>query len=223
MAITIIGKKIGMTQIFDEFGNRVPVTMIQAGPCPVLRVKTKEGRDGYDAVVLGFGEAREKSMNKPELGVFKKLGVDATRFIQEVRIDPSELASYPEGGVVNATLFTPGERVDVTGRTRGHGFTGVMKRHGFSGFDAGHGTHEVFRHGGSIGCRTWPGRVIKGIKMAGHQGDAQRTTLNMKVIAVLEDQNLMLIEGAVPGAPNGLVRIRKAVKVRLGRGGVART
>jgi large subunit ribosomal protein L3 len=211
-----------MSQFFDDLGNRIPVTLIQAGPCPVLKVKSSEGRDGYDAVMLGFGAGREKSKSKPELGVFKKLDAKPTEFIREVRVTADEAFLYPVGGTVDATLFQVGEKVDVVGTTRGHGFTGVMKRHGFSGFDRGHGTHECFRHGGSIGCRTWPGRTIKGMKMAGRDGNSRVTVLNLKVVGILPDQNLVLIQGAVPGAPNGIVMIRKAVKVKLGRGGVAR-
>ncbi|MBL6976390.1 MAG: 50S ribosomal protein L3 [Deltaproteobacteria bacterium] len=215
MSITILGKKIGMTQVFDEFGNRVPVTMIEAGPCPVLQVKTAEGRDGYDAVVLGFGEGREKSMTKPELGRFKKLGVKPTRFVREVRVTPAEAEKYPAGEAVDVSLFERGEKVDVIGNSRGRGFAGVMKRHGFHGARRTHGTHEYFRHGGSIGACAYPARVFKGKKMPGHYGDARITTLNLKVAAVLPDKNMILIRGSVPGPPNGLITIRKAVKTPI--------
>ena len=218
MSIAIIGKKIGMTQYFDDWGNRIPATVIQAGPCPVLRIKTAEGRDGYDAVVLGIGKGREKSKSKPELGVFKKLGMEATELIREIRVTQDEALLYPPGGTVDVTLFTPGEKVDVMGLSRGRGFTGVMKRWGFTGQPRTHGTHEYQRHPGSIGCRTWPGRVIKGRKMGGHHGDARITTLNLKVVAVFPQQNLILIQGGVPGAPNGVVTIRKAIKVAAKRG-----
>jgi large subunit ribosomal protein L3 len=210
MSIAILGTKIGMTQFFDDMGNRIGVTLVQAGPCPVLRVKTSDGRDGYDAVVLGLGTVKEKARNKPQLGVFKKLGVDPVRVVREIRVDPlTEAPLYQPGTAVDCTLFQAGEKVDVIGTSRGRGFQGVMKRHGFHGFPRTHGTHEYQRHPGSIGCRTWPGRTIKGMKMGGHTGNARITAINLKVVAVLPTQNLMLIEGAVPGAPNSLVALRK--------------
>lgn len=216
MAIAIIGKKIGMTQFFDDLGNRIPVTMIQAGPCPVLRLKTSEGRDGYDAVVLGFGTRKEKSLTKPELGVFKRLGVQPTAVVREIRVDPlTEAPLYVPGSSVDVSIFQTGEKVDVIGTSRGRGFTGVVKRHGFHGFPRTHGVHEYHRHPGSIGNRTWPGRVFKGKKMPGHHGNSRVTCLNLKVVAVLPSQNLILVQGGVPGAPNSIVMIRKAVKVPL--------
>lgn len=215
MAIAILGKKVGMTQVFDEEGNRVPVTMIQAGPCPVLQVKTSEGKDGYDAVVLGFEPVKEKSLTRPELGRFKKWGAVPTRYVREIRVTKDEAATYPAPGqTVLANLFQPGEKVDVTGHSRGRGFQGVMKRHGMHGFPDSHGTHEYFRHPGSIGNRTWPGRVIKGKRMPGHFGNERTTLLNLSVVAVMPEQNLMLVRGAIPGAPGSLVTVRKAVKVR---------
>ena len=201
-----------MTQVFDEVGNRVPVTMIEAGPCPVLKIKTTEGQDGYDSVVLGFGDVREKSLTKPELGQFKKWGSKPTRFVREIRLDGAEAEKYPTGESVDVTLFEKGDKIDVIGKSRGRGFTGVMKRHGFHGTRRTHGTHEAFRHGGSIGACAYPARVFKGKKMPGHHGDTRVTTLNLTVTAVLPDRNLILIKGAVPGPPNGLITIRKAVK-----------
>jgi len=214
MAIAILGKKVGMTQVFDEEGNRVPVTVIQAGPCRVLQVKSAQAADGYDAVVLGFEPVREKSLNKPILGRFKKWGAAPTRFVREVRISPEETAMYPAVGESHTVaVFQPGEKVDVTGFSRGRGFQGVMKRHGMAGFPDSHGTHEYFRHPGSIGNRTWPGRVIKGKRMPGHFGNQRTTVLNLRVVAVAPDRNLLLVRGAVPGAPNTLLLVRKAVKV----------
>ncbi len=213
MSIAIVGKKIGMTQYFDQFGNRIPVTLVEAGPCQVLKIKTAEGRDGYDAVVLGFGKAREKSMTRPELGVFKKLEATPTALIREVRVTPDEALLYPQGGSVDASLFAPGEKVDVTGTSRGRGFQGVMKRHNFHGTIRTHGTHESFRHGGSIGMATYPGRVIPGQKMGGQMGNVRETMLNLKVVAVFPEENLMMISGGLPGAPNSIVVIRKAIKV----------
>jgi large subunit ribosomal protein L3 len=214
--IAILGKKIGMTQFFDDLGNCIPVTLVEAGPCKVLKVKTSEGRDGYDAVVLGLGKARVKSMNKPELGQFKKWGTEPCDVVREIRVNPmTEAPLYQPGTDVDVTLFQPGEKVDVMGLTRGRGFQGVMKRHGFHGFPAGHGTHEYFRHPGSIGCRTWPGRTIKGMKMGGRMGQERRTMMNLKVVAVIPTQNMILIQGGIPGGPNTLVTIRKATKVAL--------
>ena len=220
MSIAILGKKIGMTQFFDDLGNRIPVTLIQAGPCPVLKVKTAEGRDKYDAVLLGYGTGNVKNMTKPELGQFKKWEAKPTEVIREIRVDPlTEAPLYQPGSDVDVTLFQPGEKVDVIGESRGRGFQGVVKRHGFHGFPKTHGTHEYRRHPGSIGCRTWPGRTIKGMKMGGRMGGTRSTSMNLKVVAVLQTQNLILIQGAVPGAPNGLVVIRKAIKVPIKRHG----
>lgn len=213
MAIAILGKKLGMTQYFDDWGNRVGATVIEAGPCPVLKVKTAEGRDGYDAIVLGLGKARVKSMTRPEKGVFAKLGVEPTEVVKEIRVNQDEALLYPQGGAVDVTLFQAGEKVDVTSTSRGHGFTGVMKRYGFHGFPRTHGTHEYQRHGGSIGNRTWPGRVIKGRRMPGQDGNCKTTVLNLKVVAVFPNQNLILVQGGVPGGPNTVVTVRKAVKV----------
>ncbi|MBM4394836.1 MAG: 50S ribosomal protein L3 [Deltaproteobacteria bacterium] len=214
--IAILGRKVGMTQFFDDLGNRIPVTMIQAGPCQVLRVKTSEGRDKYDAVVLGLGKGREKSMTKPELGVFRKLGTEPVEVVREIRVDPlTEAPLYQAGTAVDVSLFQAGEKGYVIGTSRGRGFQGVVKRHGFAGFPKTHGTHEYRRHPGSIGNRTWPGRTIKGRRMGGHMGDSQVTTVNLKLVAVIPGQNMMLIQGAVPGGPNNLVVVRKAVKVRL--------
>lgn len=219
MSIAIIGKKIGMTQYFDELGNRIGATVVQAGPCSVLKVKSAEGSDGYDAVVLGLGAGRLKSLTKAEKGVFEKLGVDAAAVVKEIRVTQDEALLYTQGGTVDVTLFQAGEKVDVIGLTRGRGFTGVMKRHGMHGFPRTHGVHEVQRHGGSIGCRTWPGRVVKGMKMPGQHGNSKHTDLNHKVVAVFPAQNLILIEGGIPGAPNSIVTIRKAIKVRIKKNG----
>jgi large subunit ribosomal protein L3 len=215
MSVAIIGKKIGMTQFFDDLGNRIPATVVHAGPCTVVKVKSEEGRDGYDAVVLGFGKGRLKSMTKPELGIFEKLGVEAPEVVKEIRVTQDEALLYTQGSQVDVTLFQPGEKVDVIGDSRGRGFTGVMKRHGMHGFPRTHGVHEVQRHGGSIGNRTWPGRVKKGTKMPGQHGNTRHTILNLKVVAVFPAQNLILIEGGIPGAPNSVVTVRKAIKIRL--------
>jgi len=215
MSVSILGKKIGMTQFFDGDGTRIPVTIIEAGPCPVLQVKNADGRDGYNAVVLGFGKGREKSMTKPELGKFKKWGVEPTKYVREVRVTPEEAEMYPAGEKVDSSLFEKGEKIDVIGTSRGRGFTGVVKRHGFHGARRTHGSHEYFRHGGSIGACAYPARVFKGKKMPGQHGNTRTTTLNLTIAAILPEQNLILIKGAVPGSPNSFVTIRKAVKKRL--------
>lgn len=219
MSIAILGKKVGMTQFFDEEGRRLPVTVIQAGPCQVIKVKSAEGRDGYDAVVLGMGNNKESRFTKPVLGQFKKAGLTTfPTFVKEIRVNQDEAMLYPEGGTVDVTLFQPGEKVDVSGTTRGHGFSGVVKRWGFHGAMRSHGrAHECHRHGGSIGMCQFPGRVIPGKKMAGHYGNATHTMLNLKVVAVFPQQNLIMVRGPVAGAPNGNVLLRKATKVRKRR------
>lgn len=218
MSIGILGRKIGMTQVFDDLGNVIPVTVIEAGPCQVLKVKSKDGPDGYDAVVLGFGEKEERKLKKAEKGVLQRLGVKTfPAFIREIKVTPEEASLYPVGEIVDCSLFNPGEKVDVIGTTKGRGFTGVMKRHGFHGFPKTRGTHEFRRHPGAIGCRTWPGRVIKGMKMPGQHGNRQHTVLNLKVVAVYPKNNLIMVAGGVPGAPNQLVTVRKAIKSPLKR------
>jgi len=216
MSIAILGKKIGMTQFFDEDGRRLPVTVIQAGPCQVIKVKTAEGRDGYDAVVLGLGNKKEYKISKPVLGQYKKAGLTVwPTTVKEIRVTQDEALMFPEGGTVDVSMFQAGEKVDVTGTSKGHGFAGVMKRHGFHGSLRSHGrAHECHRHGGSIGMCQFPGRVIKGKKMAGHYGVDTHTMLNLKVVAVFPEQNLIMVRGPVAGATNGQVILRKATKVR---------
>ena len=213
MAVAIIGRKVGMTQIFDGMGNVIPVTVVQAGPCRVLKHKTQDGKDGYNAVVLGFENAKEKRLTKPVLGQFKALGSNPFRVVKEIRVKPEEFENYPVGQDVTVKLFNRNEKVDVIGWSKGRGFQGVVKRHGFAGAPKTRGTHEYRRHSGSIGMCEKPGHVLKGKRMAGHMGNERVTVLNLKVAAVLPSQNLILIKGAVPGAKNGLVIIRKAAKV----------
>ena len=206
----IIGKKVGMTQIFDVEGNCIPVTVVQAGPCFVTQVKTRE-TDRYPAVQLGYGKIPEKKPNKPRKGHLKKAGVDPVRTLREFRLSEKETEGYELGQQIDATIFKPGDYVDVSGNSKGRGFTGVMKRHNFHGFRASHGTHEYFRHGGSIGCRT-PQHTIKGVKMPGRHGGKRVTTQNLKIVEVRSNENLIFIKGAVPGARNTLILIRKATK-----------
>jgi large subunit ribosomal protein L3 len=206
--VGILGRKLGMTQVYGADGTLVPVTVIEAGPCTVVGVRSKE-RDGYVAAQLGFGLALEKRLSKPLRGQFSKAGTGCFATVREIPVtggDPPGVGST----VTVESLFTAGERVAVTGVTKGRGTAGVIKRHGFAGFPASHGTHEYFRHGGSIGNRSYPGRVFKGKRMAGRMGAERVTTPNLTVVAVRTAENLLLIKGAVPGARDGLVMVRKS-------------
>ena len=211
----ILGKKIGMTLVFDEEGQSLGVTVLELGPCLVIGKRTQE-RDGYVALQLGFADKRADKVNKPEEGHLKAAGgkEKAKRFVHELRVSEATLGKFEIGQEVflkDLGLKT-GDLVDVQGTTVGKGFAGVMKRHHFKGFRATHGTHEYFRHGGSIGCRKWPGRVFKGRKMPGHMGDRTRTTQNIRVAQVREEENVILLHGSVPGAKNGYVTLRAAIK-----------
>ena len=203
----LIGKKLGMTQVFVKGGELVPVTVILAGPCTVMQKRTSE-TDGYSAVQLGFGETKAQRLTKAEREHRKKASKMAS-VLREFR-DGADLEVGAEVKV--ADLFKEGDLVDVTGVSKGRGYQGVIKRHRFSGFPATHGTHEYFRHGGSIGNRTHPGRVFKNKRMAGHMGDERVTTQNLAVVAVRGEDNVLLVRGAVPGGKNGLLFIRPAVK-----------
>ncbi len=212
MSLGILGRKLGMTQIFDENNNAIPVTVIEAGPCPVVQKKTVIS-DDYNAIQVGFLDQKRQRIRKPNLGHFDKAKVPAKRYLREIRLDDKEIQLYEVGQEVKVDIFENGDFVDVTGLTKGRGFTGVMKRWNFHGSATmTHGTHEYFRHGGSVGCATWPGRVFKGTKMPGRYGNERVTILNLKVAVVRPQENLILIRGSVPGAPNGLVMIRQAVK-----------
>jgi large subunit ribosomal protein L3 len=217
MAIGIFGKKIGMTQIFDPDGNVVPVTVLQVGPCHVLKIKKEDGLDGYNGLLLGLGEAKERSLSSPVRGSLKKLGAPPVRYIREVRLKVEEVAQFENKKVLTCDLFEVGEKVDVMGFTKGRGFQGVVKRHGFKGAPQAHGTHEYFRHPGSVGNRTWPGRIIKGKRMPGHYGNERMTVLGLRVVAVFPDKNIMMVKGAVPGPVSGLVFVRKTVKTKAPR------
>lgn len=214
MGLTLLGRKIGMTQIFDGTGNVVPVTVLEVGPCKVLRHKRADSKDGYNAVVLGFEKLAQKKVTKPMAGQFAKFDTEPVKVIREVRVNEEEFSNYPVGQEVDLDMFRNGEKIDVTGWSKGKGFQGVMRRHGFHGAPGSHGAHEVKRHAGSIGNAEFPGRVVKGRKMAGHMGNDRVTTLNMRIDALIPGQNLMLVKGAVPGARGGLVMIRKAIKTK---------
>lgn len=211
----LIGKKLGMTQVFDAKGELIPVTVIQAGPCTVVQTKTGDG-DGYAALQLGFGEQKPQRVSKAYRNHCVKAGKGVFSALRE--FIPAEGQNYTVGQEIKVDeLFKPGDRIDVSGTTKGRGYAGVIKRHGFSGFPGSHGTHEYFRHGGSIGNRSYPGRVFKGKRMAGQYGNERVTTMNLEVVAIRPDEHLLLVRGCIPGARNGLIVIHPAVKgVRRG-------
>ncbi|WP_048760613.1 50S ribosomal protein L3 [Corynebacterium vitaeruminis] len=205
----ILGTKLGMTQIFDEENRVVPVTVVEAGPCVVTQVRTKE-TDGYDAVQIAYGEIDPRKVNKPEAGHFKKAGVTPRRHSVEIRTP--DASSYEVGQTVGVDIFGEIEYVDVTGTSKGHGFAGGMKRHGFAGQGAAHGNQAAHRRVGGIGACATPGRVFKGKRMAGRMGNDRVTTQNLKIQKVDADANLLLIKGAVPGARGGLLVVKTATK-----------
>jgi large subunit ribosomal protein L3 len=213
MEMGLIGKKLGMTQIFWEDGAAIPVTVIEAGPCVVIQKKTKK-TDGYDAIQLGFGRRKEKKTTRPLQGHFKKADKGYFQFIREFRINTPD--DYDVGQELKADIFGIGDRVDVVGTTKGKGFAGVIKRHGFHGGRATHGS-MFHRAPGSIGASANPSRVFKGTKLPGHMGNQRKTVQNMTVVGVRADRNIILIKGAVPGARNGIVLIKNAVKSMLTR------
>ena len=202
----LIGKKIGMTQVFDVNGNSIPVTVVEAGPCFVTQVKT-QSNDGYNAVQVGFGLRKKKHSNKALNGHFKKAGLEGKRFLAEFVPVPNY--DYQAGQKFGVSLFKEGEYVDVSGTTKGRGFSGVMKRHGFAGGPKTHGQREHPRSAGSIGQASDPSRVFKGMKMAGQYGDKKMTVRNLEVVFVDNEKNQLLLKGAVPGSNNGIVYITK--------------
>ncbi|QUC03774.1 50S ribosomal protein L3 [Atopobium sp. oral taxon 416] len=206
MVTTILGRKLGMTQIFDEDDNFVPVTVVLAGPCTVSQVKTK-GTDGYEAVQIGFGDIKDKKVNKPMSGHFEKAGVKPMRYLHEVRVD--DASQYTAGDQVTVKDFADVKAVDVTGTSKGKGFQGTVKRWNFSRGPMAHGSRNQ-REPGSIGQCAYPARVRLGLHMSGHMGDERVTVKNLKLVRVDAEQNLMLIKGAVPGGKNALVSIRMA-------------
>ena len=211
----LIGKKVGMTQIFDEQGSAIPVTVIDTSSCEVVGKRTVEG-DAYTAIVLGFGDAKEKHLTKPELGSFKKAGAKPKRFLKEFRVSAEELGQFNVGEAVKLdALFKKGERVDVQGVTKGRGYQGVMKRWNFRGFGETHGTHEYRRHPGAIGQRKTPGRVYPNKKLPGHYGVEKVSVQNLEVIDLIAERGLILVKGAVPGHNDGLVIVKPAIKPLL--------
>ena len=212
MVTGLIGKKVGMTQVFAADGSVQPATVLKAGPCVVAQIKTVD-HDGYEAVQLGLVDARPTKENKPTQGHFKKAGVPPTRIRREVRVKAG--GETPKAGDnISVSIFADGERVDVIGTSRGKGFQGVVKRHHFAGGRATHGS-MFHRAPGSIGASSYPSRVVKGMRMGGHMGDRRVTVRNMRVIRVDAENNLLLVEGSVPGGPNSVVVIRKAVAPKV--------
>jgi large subunit ribosomal protein L3 len=205
----ILGTKLGMTQVFDEQNRVVPVTVVKAGPNVVTQVRTQE-KDGYKAVQLAFGAVDPRKVNKPRTGHFDKAGVTPRRFLAELRTTDAE--TYEVGQEITAEVFAAGVEVDVTGTSKGKGYAGVMKRHGFKGQGASHGAQAVHRKPGSIGGCATPGRVFKGLRMAGRMGNDRVTTQNLTVHAVRAEDGLLLIKGAVPGPKGGLLFVRSAAK-----------
>jgi len=206
----LIGKKVGMTQFYNADGNVIPVTVIETGPCVVVQ-KKETARDGYTALQVGFGSKKSQRVNKPLQGHMAKAGKGAFEVLREFRLD--DVSQYAVGQEIKVgDLFKAGDRIDVSGTSKGHGFSGVIKRWSFGGFPGSHGTHEYFRHGGSIGNRSFPGRVRKGKKMAGHWGNEQVSIQNLEVVDIRPEHNLMLVRGAVPGAKRGVVIVQRAAK-----------
>ena len=204
----IIGKKIGMTQIFDETGRVIPVTIVAAGPCVVAQKKTAE-KDGYDAVQLGYADVKEKHLTKPEKGHFDKAGVAPKKYLKEFRLD--DCSALNVGDIVSVDTFAAGDMVDVTGTTKGHGYTGAIKRWNLHMLGATHGIGPIHRQSGSMGVID-PARIFKNKKMAGQYGNEQVTVLNLKVVKIDSEKNILAIKGAIPGAKNGIVFIRDSVK-----------
>ena len=205
----IIGRKLGMTQIFDENGNVIPVTLIEAGPCAIAQKKTTE-TDGYEAVQLAFEDVKEKHQSKAQLGHFKKAGISPKRHLKEFRLE--DISALNVGDVISADTFAAGEKVDITGITKGHGYSGAVKRWGHHILRMTHGTGPVHRQVGSMGANSTPSRVYKNKKMAGQYGNEQVTILNLNVVKVDAEKNLIAVKGAVPGAKGGIVFIRDSVK-----------
>ncbi len=205
----IIGKKLGMTQVFSPDGKVIPVTVVEAGPCPVVQIKTLE-RDGYTAVKLGFDEVSEKRLNKPEIGAFKKAGVAPQKVLREFRLE--DVSGYAVGGAVTCEAFKAGDKVDVSGLTKGHGFMGVIKRWNNHRLKETHGVGPVHREVGSMGANSSPSRVFKGKKMAGQYGHEKVTIQNLEIVRVDIQRNVLLIKGAVPGPVKGIVTIANSVK-----------
>lgn len=206
---TLLGRKLGMTRVFDANGLSRPVTVIEAGPCPVVAIRTDK-KHGYNALQIGFGDKRTNLFNKPDQGHFKAAGVEPTRYLREVRMD--DLGDAKVGDVLKVDLFNEGEKVDVTGVSRGMGFAGVMKRHNFNGANATHGQSDRWRAPGSVGQSSYPSRVFKGQRMPGRMGGDTVTVIGLRVVRVIPEENLLLVAGGVPGKANSMVKIKKSTR-----------
>lgn len=222
MQMGLLGKKLGMTQVFAEDGERIPVTVIQTGPCFVVAKRTAE-TDGYSALVVGFDAKPQRLANKPEVGFFKKAGVAPQRVVREFRLPAETVEKYELGQSLTATdVFEQGSPVDIIATSKGKGYQGVIKRHGMNGTKASHGVHEFYRHGGSIGCRLTPGHVYKGKRMAGHMGSETKTVQNLQLIQILEDDGVVLVRGSIPGSNGSLLTIKlsatRSIYKRVGMG-----
>jgi large subunit ribosomal protein L3 len=218
----VFGRKLGCTQIFKDDGSVDRVTVIQTGPAIVLGKRTPE-KDGYTALIVGFDEAKEAKLTKPVAGFFKKTGQAPKKMVKELRCEPDFAAKFEVGAPMKLDeVFEVGQKVDARGTSRGRGFTGVMRRWNFAGFVQTHGTHEYRRHGGSIGTNMTPGRTLPNLKMPGHYGDETVSVLNLVVARVDAEKNLLMLRGGVPGAKNGVILVRHAVKTKKGKGGVPR-
>ena len=208
--VGLLGRKLGMTQVFAPDGERVPVTVIQTGPCVVVGKRTPD-KDGYSALQVGFEERPARLTNRPLNGFFKKAGVKPQKFVREIRLPEKSVAGYEVGQALKPSdMFAAGAPVDVTATSKGKGYQGVMKRHHMSGTKGSHGVHEFFRHGGSIGCRLTPGRVHKGKRMGGQMGNERVTVQNLQLFQIIDDDFCILVRGAVPGPTGGLVTVKKA-------------
>ena len=215
MQKAIIGKKVGMTQIFDETGKVIPVTVIEAGPCTVVQKKTAD-KEGFDSIQLGFSDIAEKKLSKPEAGHLKKAGVSMKKYLKEFRLD--DISSYNVGDTVFADIFAEGDKVDVTGISKGKGYAGVIKRHGAHRLKATHGTGPVHRHAGSMNAATDPSRIFKGKIGAGHMGVEQVTVQNLDVVKVDPELNMIVVRGAIPGPKGGIVYLKNSVKKFVRKG-----
>ena len=216
----LMGTKLGMTQLFEENGDAVPCTLVEAGPCVVTQVKRAEGPDRYEAVQIGFGARREKTMTKPVLGHFKKAKVEPRRFLREVRMAPGASGETKVGDALDVSVFAVGDYVDVIGTMKGRGYSGVVRRHGFATMKESHGAHYFWRHAGSIGCRK-PQHTRKGTKMAGQYGNTRITVQNLRVVRVELERNMLWILGAIPGPNGALVMVRAAKKKKAKAKGAA--
>lgn len=206
---TLLGKKLGMTRIFQADGTALPVTVIEAGPCPIVAIRTRD-KHGYNAYQVGFGVRREALFNKPDTGRFKAAGVPPTRYLREIRVD--ELGDQKVGDALTVSLFREGQKVDVTGTSRGLGFSGVMKRHNFSGGSKTHGQSDRQRAPGSVGSSSYPSRTFRGQRMAGRMGGENMTVVGLRVVRVIPEENLLLVRGAVPGKANSFVKIKTSTR-----------